>query len=416
MPNKYEVLQGQDCLGPFSSAEVREMASSGTLHSDDRIRKVGTDKWFRARKIKSLLIDDSSTLSFHNTESLVEQTVATQDTVAREASNYNSLDIASVILGVVAILFSFSPSIGIIGITLATAGSVFALFGLIMVLARGGSYISFPITGIALNLSAIIVAVFITNALASFLAEPRAATISITDNVVEDTSSIESSSESLSVLPETETVSSEPAVDITKGTKPIDSQPDMVGFKPESQPTLIIGSGPFGLQKGMTLDDFAGNLRELAYGVYQINTVPKPHAAFDNYILRISPKEGLYYIKGIGKTIDSDSFGINLKLAFQNIEKKLTKKYGKHESIDRLLSGSIWDDSNDYMMSLLQDERIVYANWEADHGSTLDEHLQMIFLGISAKDTSSGYVNIEYYFDNADVAEKEMDEINDDGL
>ena len=57
MANTYEVKRNEIMVGTFVSREIKNMASTGALKPDDLIRKVGTDKWVRAGKVKSLNLE-----------------------------------------------------------------------------------------------------------------------------------------------------------------------------------------------------------------------------------------------------------------------------------------------------------------------------------------------------------------------
>ena len=120
-------------------------------------------------------------------------------------------------------------------------------------------------------------------------------------------------------------------------------------------------AGPFGLEKGMSLKDIGGKPEKVGHGIYKLSSVPKPHSAFEAYVVRISPKGGLYWIKAIGKDIATSTYGVELKSAFNEMEEKLGATYGKHKTMDFLMPGSIWNEPNDWMMGLIKKERILAA-------------------------------------------------------
>jgi hypothetical protein len=102
-----------------------------------------------------------------------------------------------------------------------------------------------------------------------------------------------------------------------------------------------LNASQFGLKMGMSLKEVDENAKKVGNGVYYVS-VPKPHSAFDKYVARVCPKKGLYYIKAIGKDISTNGSGHSIQTAFDGMEKKLTKAYGKHNKIDFLSSGSLW--------------------------------------------------------------------------
>ena len=62
-------------------------------------------------------------------------------------------------------------------------------------------------------------------------------------------------------------------------------------------------AGPFGLNMGMSLKEIGGKPKKIANGKYEIVDIPKPHSAFESYIVQVSPKSGLCWIKAISKDI-----------------------------------------------------------------------------------------------------------------
>ena len=55
--------------------------------------------------------------------------------------------------------------------------------------------------------------------------------------------------------------------------------------------------------------------------------------------------------------------------------------YGEYRRVDVLLPGSIWDEPEDWMMALRQNERQLQAVWDEDKGSTLSNEVSSIILG-----------------------------------
>jgi hypothetical protein len=87
---------------------------------------------------------------------------------------------------------------------------------------------------------------------------------------------------------------------------------------------LLVGqcfaSGPFGFDKGMTrsqviqlVGNDAVDAKNSDADTLVIKTAPKPHPAFENYMLVFSPKDGLVKLIAIGNTIESDSYGTQVK-------------------------------------------------------------------------------------------------------
>lgn len=167
-------------------------------------------------------------------------------------------------------------------------------------------------------------------------------------------------------------------------------------------------AGPFGLEMGMSLKDIGGKPEKVASGKYKLSSVPKPHSAFEAYIVQVSPKHGLCWIKAIGKDIRTSAYGLELKSAFNEMKGKLEKSYGKNETIDRLMPGSIWKEPNDFMMGMIKKERFLMSCWDSEKGSTLTEHIKQIGLMAHPSSQDKGYLTIEYSFDNSEACDAEL--------
>jgi hypothetical protein len=102
----------------------------------------------------------------------------------------------------------------------------------------------------------------------------------------------------------------------------------------KQQPLLPAGDGPFGLDAGLTkknIEDMTGqtlDVSETSTNLYFSKNIPKANSNFESYALVISPSVGLCQIRAIGKTINTDSFGIELKSAFEDLKSSLDSIYG----------------------------------------------------------------------------------------
>lgn len=174
--------------------------------------------------------------------------------------------------------------------------------------------------------------------------------------------------------------------------------------------------GPFGLWMGMTAEDFGAPLVEIAPCMFIVPTVPKPHSAFDQYVGQITPKLGLSWIKAIGKTIDTSGYGVELKSAFDSMEQKLATTYGMQKRNDFLMHDSIWSEPRDWMQAVLSKERILMSEWSRDTGAALTDSLMSVALIAGAYDASTGYITIEYSFEDSAKANMEVAAMEDDAL
>ncbi|MYD85730.1 MAG: hypothetical protein F4Y14_05840 [Acidobacteria bacterium] len=173
--------------------------------------------------------------------------------------------------------------------------------------------------------------------------------------------------------------------------------------------------GPFGLAMGTPKDRFELESSETP-GMFFLKDVPKPHSAFDLYILQFGPESGLCLVKGVGKDVSTNSFGTQLRSAFDDLRERLETAYGSHETIDFVRSGSLWDEPQYFMMGLLKQERLLAARWEQKQGSALKNNLETVLLMAKAASQDNGYLILEYYFENYDACTEELTRAEDDAL
>ena len=175
-------------------------------------------------------------------------------------------------------------------------------------------------------------------------------------------------------------------------------------------------AGPFGLDMGTPIDQIDRDASQASPYVYTTTNVPNPHSAFELYAIKASPRNGLCWVKAIGKDISTSSYGVELKSAFNDMKAALENTYGPNDLTDILLPGSIWDEPNDFMMSLVQKERYLMAIWEEEHGSSLKDNIVSIGLIASPNGTSDGYISIEYSFSNKEACDSEINSMEDSVL
>jgi len=166
-------------------------------------------------------------------------------------------------------------------------------------------------------------------------------------------------------------------------------------------------AGPFGLEMGMSLKDIGKEPLKGGVGnYYMFKELPKPHSAFNVYLLQIAPKEGLYSISAMGKYITCSPDGFQLKNAFNNLKETLENNYGKCVMLEKLSAGSIWDEPGDWMMSIAKEHRFYMASWDKDE--SLPPDLKKIILSVSATSQNSGFVILRYDFINSDSCSTKM--------
>lgn len=183
----------------------------------------------------------------------------------------------------------------------------------------------------------------------------------------------------------------------------------------EKPPLLPPAEGPFGLEAGLTqknIEDMIGAKLKLlpdSVNLFTSDKLPKQNADFEMYGLLISPKAGLCEIRALGKKIDTDSHGLALKSKFEELSSSLSSLYGKAESTDALLAGSIWKEPQDWMMGLNKKERFLSATWKGTKETPLKNNIGTISMEARATNSSKGYIYLEYSFTNDDVCQTEIE-------
>src|SRR5690606_30552828 len=125
----------------------------------------------------------------------------------------------------------------------------------------------------------------------------------------------------------------------------------------------------------------------------------KPHPVFEAYILQIGPTQGLCFVKGLGKDVETSVYGSELRTAYTKLRDQVEQSYGTYRETDTLLPGSIWSEPRDWMMALVKKERMLAATWNKETRATLRRDLRDIYLVASALSSETGWLSLEYYFD-----------------
>ncbi len=179
-------------------------------------------------------------------------------------------------------------------------------------------------------------------------------------------------------------------------------------------------ASPFGLRMGMSLAELSqrGNptpLAEVPFS-YTMTSVPVPHPAFESYSVTVTQGDGLCKVMGIGKTLDTNSFGTEIQSAFDELEQALARKYGRHKKFDFVQAGSIWNEPRDWMSGLRHKERTLSAYWDAEEKSSLPPDLTSIALHARALSGSTGFLIVGYEFTNFTSCQQQLKRRRDSGL
>ncbi len=168
--------------------------------------------------------------------------------------------------------------------------------------------------------------------------------------------------------------------------------------------SLCAFAQPFGLKKGMTLDEIAkvcGGVApvKLEEDRYQICPVQNDFNC-SLFVVWVDAKQGLYCIKALSQEIQSNKNGTEIKNEFNAMQSKLSKLYGKAEVVDTIAPNSKLKSSSKWTMALGQGDRQLYATWYPGEGEDLPDDLSIITLTAMAEFGIKGYLMLEYEFTN----------------
>ena len=175
-------------------------------------------------------------------------------------------------------------------------------------------------------------------------------------------------------------------------------------------------SGPFGTSEGMTKSDLGitSSTKELGLYRYQLTDLPKTSRLFESYVVKVTPQHGLCYIKAVGVTVSSSRYGEGVRTVFDRVNTALSKKYTSGNLQDFLRTGSIWDEPEDFMMGLKQKERILAGYYDEEEGSVMVENIEKAYLRALALSNDKGYVVVDYFFENHNACQAEVDSVEND--
>ncbi|MDR2887915.1 MAG: hypothetical protein LBV26_07955 [Bacteroidales bacterium] len=172
-------------------------------------------------------------------------------------------------------------------------------------------------------------------------------------------------------------------------------------------------AGPFGIDMGMSLAQVKAVSKtepvHVQDDVYEI-TPPKTNDMFETYYVRIDPEYGVYWLKAIGKDVNTNNYGHELISVFNSLAESIEKTYGNYEKIDRREVGL--GNIPDFFMKALEDgARTLGALWQKEYGSTLPDEIETIAITVEALSEDLGYVALEYSFSNTAKVKAKADSV-----
>ena len=180
---------------------------------------------------------------------------------------------------------------------------------------------------------------------------------------------------------------------------------------------VILFASPFGLKKGMTLEEIAEQCETepefIEDDIYSITPIKK-HPLFTTYYVCVNKKTGLYKIQAITNSISTNQYGTELKEAFNDIKDRIAKTYNKPIITDRLIKtvNSYYQKEENWFYTLQEGSRELSATWGTSE--ELKDDLDIIKLYcIASSGLYKGYTRIylTYTFNNTSEIEDEQDSV-----
>jgi len=164
-------------------------------------------------------------------------------------------------------------------------------------------------------------------------------------------------------------------------------------------------TAPFGIEFYSAIESLEV-LQDVGQGKFFVNA-PKPHPAFERYLVQGTPRLGVVWIKAISRTFDNDAYGTRVRQAQDDLRSQLEKRYGLGKMTDFLMAGSIWEEPRYWTQSLSANERYYFTIWEKP-ASNLPDDIKNLFLGASGFGNDETSYALEYASAKSDEAEEEI--------
>ena len=172
--------------------------------------------------------------------------------------------------------------------------------------------------------------------------------------------------------------------------------------------------GPFGVTPGAPISSLTV-LEEVETYKYLV-TVPKPHQEFELFIVKATPNAGICQINAAGKDHENDAYGTSVLTAFDTLKSQLESRYGVAQDNTFMRSGALWTEADEWVMSILQNERSQQFEWENVALPDADIGISEILLNVSALSSSTSYIALQYRFGNYTECEREINEASQNTL
>ncbi|SCY36580.1 hypothetical protein [Thiohalorhabdus denitrificans] len=163
-------------------------------------------------------------------------------------------------------------------------------------------------------------------------------------------------------------------------------------------------SGPFGIEMGMSIDKL--NTADMkSQGMIDLENPPKPHPKLKHYTVMHTKETGVCLVNALTGLVRNDKYGKDIKRLFKKLKGQLEGKYGDFEDLQYMDPDGLWDERDEWMMSINKGER-QYASIKEN----LKGDIEYIDMQVLASGPSAGAIKIMYKFSNFEECDKVISE------
>lgn len=154
--------------------------------------------------------------------------------------------------------------------------------------------------------------------------------------------------------------------------------------------------GPFGYDIGQPLRSIE-NVDETDGDLRIIESPPKPHPDFESVALIGYSDTGICSIRGIGRNLENDGTGSQIRSKVDELAAALETKYGEPKKVDICQAGDIGCNTNYWMMFLGDGQRSYGYLWEQQNEAMQAANIGSIAVVAKAANIQTSYPVLEFY-------------------
>lgn len=180
---------------------------------------------------------------------------------------------------------------------------------------------------------------------------------------------------------------------------------------------VLISATPFGLKMGMSLNEIAavcnGEAPVFLEADRYLIKPAKRHPIFEHYMVSVNEKTGLYQIKAVSSSVETNKYGTELQSAFYATKDRIAKTYGHPTLVDKVDTNieKIYQQNDYWFYTLSEGSRVLAAMWNNDQ---MADNLKMVALECVSESgifSGTGYLALHYYFINVNNVEDDEDSV-----